>query len=54
MAKRAPFRRGTPAQGPAMTDTADTLTIREMCAAFDVSPRTLRYKMAQFRIAGAA
>ncbi|CAM8668202.1 SoxR Predicted transcriptional regulators [Paracoccaceae bacterium] len=25
-----------------MTDTADTLTIREMCAAFDVSPRTLR------------
>ena len=26
-----------------MTDTADTLTIREMCAAFDVSPRTLRF-----------
>ena len=43
MAKRAPFRRGTPAQGPAMTDTADTLTIREMCTAFDVSPRTLRF-----------
>ena len=43
MVQRAPFRRGTPAQGPAMTDTADTLTIREMCAAFDVSPRTLRF-----------
>lgn len=26
-----------------MTDTADTLTIREMCDAFDVSPRTLRF-----------
>lgn len=26
-----------------MTETADTLTIREMCAAFDVSPRTLRF-----------
>ena len=26
-----------------MADTADTLTIREMCAAFDVSPRTLRF-----------
>jgi DNA-binding transcriptional MerR regulator len=26
-----------------MTDSADTLTIREMCAAFDVSPRTLRF-----------
>ena len=26
-----------------MTDTADTLTIREMCAAFVVSPRTLRF-----------
>lgn len=26
-----------------MTDTADTLTIREMCATFDVSPRTLRF-----------
>lgn len=26
-----------------MTDTADTLTIREMCHAFDVSPRTLRF-----------
>ena len=26
-----------------MTDIADTLTIREMCAAFDVSPRTLRF-----------
>ena len=26
-----------------MTDTADTLTIREMCGAFDVSPRTLRF-----------
>ena len=43
MVQRAPLRRGTPAQGPAMTDTADTLTIREMCAAFDVSPRTLRF-----------
>jgi DNA-binding transcriptional MerR regulator len=43
MALRAAFRRGTPAQGPAMTDTADTLTIREMCDAFDVSPRTLRF-----------
>lgn len=26
-----------------MTDSADTLTIREMCDAFDVSPRTLRF-----------
>lgn len=26
-----------------MTNTADTLTIREMCDAFDVSPRTLRF-----------
>ena len=26
-----------------MTDTADTLTIREMCDAFDVSARTLRF-----------
>jgi DNA-binding transcriptional MerR regulator len=26
-----------------MTHSADTLTIREMCAAFDVSPRTLRF-----------
>ena len=26
-----------------MTDTADTLSIREMCDAFDVTPRTLRY-----------
>ena len=43
MVQRAPFRRGIPAQGLAMTDTADTLTIREMCAAFDVSPRTLRF-----------
>jgi DNA-binding transcriptional MerR regulator len=26
-----------------MTDSSDTLTIREMCDAFDVSPRTLRF-----------
>jgi DNA-binding transcriptional MerR regulator len=26
-----------------MTATADTLTIREMCEAFDVTPRTLRF-----------
>lgn len=26
-----------------MTDTADTLSIREMCDAFDVTPRTLRF-----------
>ncbi|NEY89732.1 MerR family transcriptional regulator [Tabrizicola oligotrophica] len=26
-----------------MTDTTDTLTIREMCDAFDVTPRTLRF-----------
>ena len=26
-----------------MTETADTLTIREMCDAFDVTPRTLRF-----------
>lgn len=30
-------------KGHDMTDTADTLTIREMCDAFDVSPRTLRF-----------
>jgi DNA-binding transcriptional MerR regulator len=27
----------------AMTDTADTLSIREMCDTFDVTPRTLRF-----------
>lgn len=26
-----------------MTDTADTLSIREMCDTFDVTPRTLRF-----------
>lgn len=26
-----------------MTDTADTFSIREMCDAFDVTPRTLRF-----------
>ncbi len=26
-----------------MTDTTDTLSIREMCDAFDVTPRTLRF-----------
>lgn len=30
-------------KGHDMTDSADTLTIREMCDAFDVSPRTLRF-----------
>ena len=36
---------GRPLQpkGHDMTDIADTLTIREMCDAFDVSPRTLRF-----------
>jgi DNA-binding transcriptional MerR regulator len=28
---------------PTTSDTAETLTIREMCDAFDVTPRTLRF-----------
>ena len=34
-----------------MTDTADTLTIRQMCDSFDVTPRTLRFYEAKELIA---
>lgn len=33
------------------TDTSDTLTIREMCETFDVTPRTLRFYEAKELIA---
>lgn len=33
------------------TDTGDTLTIRQMCEAFDVTPRTLRFYEAKELIA---
>lgn len=44
MVPATPIRwRALQSKGHDMTDTADTLTIREMCDAFDVSPRTLRF-----------